>query len=99
MAADVARLGKNQMSGSRDAVIQLSEKMRTLVPLYFSRLHERIGNVEEKIQLLHPDNILKRGYSITRFKGKAVSDASKLKPGDEIVTQVYKGEMRSRVEN
>lgn len=99
MAADVSRLGKNQMSNSRDAVVQMSEKMRTLVPLYFSRLHERIGNVEEKIQLLHPDNILKRGYSITRFKGKAVSDASKLKPGDEIVTQVYKGEMRSRVEN
>lgn len=97
IGADVARLGKTMMNNSREAVFQMSEKMRTLVPHYFSRQQERIANMEDKIQLLHPDNILKRGYSITRFKGKAVSEATKLKPGDEIVTQVYHGEIRSRV--
>ena len=95
---DLARWYQMRMAGERKDLDALSDYLKTLVPLYLVRQTERIGSIEEKIQLLHPDNILKRGFSITRFRGKAVSDASKLKSGDELVTQVYQGEVRSRVE-
>ncbi len=72
--------------------------VKALAPTYLSLQRDRLGVLEDKIQLLHPSNILKRGFSITRYKGKAVTDASELKSGDELVTQVYDGELKSRVE-
>ena len=46
---------------------------------------------------LDPQLLLRRGYSITTIGGKAVSDASLLKSGDEIVTQLEKGSVHSVV--
>ncbi|KAA3804512.1 exodeoxyribonuclease VII large subunit, partial [Bacteroides ovatus] len=44
------------------------------------------------------DKLLSRGYSITIKDGKAVTDASSLKPGDHLITRLSKGEVRSVVE-
>jgi len=41
---------------------------------------------------------LSRGYSITIKDGKAVTDASLLKPGEHLITRLSKGEVRSVVE-
>ena len=46
---------------------------------------------------LDPQLLLRRGYSITTIGGKAVRDASLLKSGDEIVTQLEKGSVHSVV--
>ena len=46
---------------------------------------------------LDPKLLLRRGYSITTIGGKAVRDASLLKSGDEIVTQLEKGSVHSVV--
>lgn len=58
---------------------------------------EKIANLEEKIQLLHPDNILKRGFSITMLNGKSVKNADELNAGDELCTKVYQGTFKSVV--
>ena len=88
-SAGMERLCQTRMSGERKELERLSESLKTLGPLCLSRQNERVGNLEDKIQLLHPDNILRRGFSITRHNGKAVTEASQLTSGDEIVTQVY----------
>ena len=54
--------------------------------------------VEEKLQLLSPENVLKRGYSITLKNGKAVTDAAELQAGDKLVTRFYQGEISSIVD-
>lgn len=54
---------------------------------------------EQRVNAASPDVLLKRGYSITLNNGKAVTDASLLKDGDEIVTRLAKGEIRSKVIN
>lgn len=97
-SAGMERLSQARMSGERKELERLSESLKTLGPLCLSKQNERIGHLEDKIQLLHPENILKRGFSITRHNGKAILDASQLTNGDEIVTQVYAGEVKSRVE-
>ncbi len=64
-------------------------------------LRKRVGecdNLAEKLVLLSPQNVLKRGYSITMKDGKAVRDASKLAPGDHLVTQLYEGTINAIVE-
>jgi len=55
--------------------------------------------VEQHTALLDPALLLRRGYSITLFHGKAVRDPQQLKAGDEIETRVEKGVIMSRVES
>ena len=57
----------------------------------------RLELLEEKTKNLDPTLLLKRGYSITLFKGKAIRDPKLLKEGDEIETRVAKGVIISKV--
>lgn len=59
--------------------------------------HDGLANMEGMIRLLHPDNILRRGFSITRLAGKAVTDAGQLPAGTEISTQLFQGKVTSVV--
>ena len=56
-----------------------------------------LQHLEEKLQLMHPVNILKKGFSITRVDGKAVRDASILKEGQEVETEFAHGKSISKV--
>jgi exodeoxyribonuclease VII large subunit len=47
--------------------------------------------------LVNPENILKRGFSITLHKNKAVKDSSELSENDEIETRFYKGSAKSKI--
>lgn len=58
----------------------------------------RIEGYAEKVAILSPASTLRRGYSITRCDGRAVTDASQLKPGDRIITRLAKGIVESTVE-
>ena len=55
----------------------------------------RIEIMEEKIRSLDPALLLRRGYSITLFKGKTIHDPKALKQGDEIETRLEKGTIKS----
>ncbi len=57
----------------------------------------RLEKLEIKLDSLNPELLLKRGYSITTFKGRVLRDASHLKPGDEIETRLEKGRVKSVV--
>lgn len=58
-----------------------------------------IKHIAEKIDLLKPENLLKKGYSLTLLNGKPVREANTLQIGDRIVTQLYKGEIESEIIN
>ncbi len=59
--------------------------------------NKELENLEEKINLLHPEQVLKRGYSITRLNGKAITETSSVKAGDQLVTTLHHGELTSVV--
>lgn len=58
---------------------------------------EKIALISKQVELLHPENVLKRGFSITYSEGKAVSDAAELHSGQKIVTKFYLGQIESEV--
>ena len=78
------------------------ENLQQLLPLLsrqlLNREKEKVARMENSVALLHPRNILKRGFSITLLNGKPVTKATELKAGDELVTQLHEGEVKSRVE-
>ena len=57
----------------------------------------RLQLIEEKAKSLDPTLLLKRGYSITLKDGKALRDATVLRPGDEIETRLANGTIRSTI--
>lgn len=58
-----------------------------------------LSAVEKNVNNMSPENVLKRGYSITRLNGKVVGSISQVTKGDRLKTQVSDGEIISKVEN
>lgn len=57
-----------------------------------------LEKLETKMNLLDPVNVLKRGYSITYLKGKAIKDSATVNKSDIINTRLYDGIVTSIVE-
>jgi exodeoxyribonuclease VII large subunit len=58
---------------------------------------QRVDGMREAIQLLDPDKVLARGFSITRHQGTALTDPAGLRPGDIIETTFATGRTRSTI--
>ena len=69
------------------------------VTQYFAGKSQYLNALDEKLQLLDPQYILKRGYSITYLNGKPLTDNIGLQPGDEIQTRLYHGNIYSEVKS
>lgn len=66
----------------------------------FTKTSEReLSNLEKNIALMHPENVLKRGYSITLHEGKSVTDIEAIEEGEELKTLLYKGSLTSVVKS
>jgi len=56
-----------------------------------------LDNIQKSIENLSPENVLKRGYSITLFNGKAVKNINSIRPGDILETRIADGIIFSNV--
>lgn len=56
----------------------------------------RLEKLDSMVRVLSPENILRRGYSITRIGGKSIRDASVVKPGEVIETRLANGTLLSK---
>ena len=63
----------------------------------FQKEFHRLDLLKQRIKSASPELLLKRGYSITLKDGRSLTDASSLKPGDEVVTYLLKGRFKSKV--
>lgn len=64
--------------------------------IYLNNL--KLNTLDKNIEILNPENVLKRGYSITLFNGKALKSTDKIIINDKITTLVADGEIISTVE-
>jgi exodeoxyribonuclease VII large subunit len=65
----------------------------------FVREEHRIGAMDQAMKHLDPANVLRRGYSITRHKGKVLKNASVLKKWAVIETKLCSGDVTSIVQD
>jgi len=59
----------------------------------------RLAVTDEKIRLVDPVQVLKRGYSLTYQSGKLVRSVNDLHEGDQLVTRLYDGDINSKISN
>ncbi len=74
-----------------DQLFSQTKNLTKYVPQQIIRARQKLTLLEQKSQLLDPVNVLKRGFSITTHNGQFISDASQLKPGEEMETRFYQG--------
>jgi len=82
----------------KDIVIKRNGEI--LVTLTINRL--RVNNVRLKslgstLQILNPENVLQRGYSITSINGYILKNGNQIKNGDLIDTKLHEGTLRSKI--
>lgn len=72
-------------------------QLPALTATTIGRATERLKSYTQLLDVLSPENTLRRGYSITRVDGNAVREAGALSPGTEIETQLGSGKVKSTV--
>lgn len=77
---------------------RLFKKTHHLASHAISLQNHKLDLVSKECEHLNPENILRRGYSITYFKGKPVKDISQLHSGDRIRTRIKNGEINSTLD-
>ena len=92
------RIARHAQQKLSTLIAQLSTFSSTLPLLLDKRLlteRHRLELMTERLKALDPTLLLKRGYSITLFKGKTLRDPQALQQGDEIETRIEKGTIKS----
>ena len=85
------------LSQARLQLTSARKDLHRAVDALLTRQRHRLELLQQRITDASPQKQLARGYSITLKDGRAVKDASSLKPGDVLTTRVYKGEIQSIV--
>jgi len=89
----------------REQVLKNKNLLNQFQHLVKIRAHETIRTerknlnlIQEKLRLVDPQNIIKRGYSLTILNGKIVKSVSLIKEGDLLETKLSDGTVESKVE-
>jgi exodeoxyribonuclease VII large subunit len=78
-------------------LLVLERGLAASVAMILQNEEARLHRIEQAVRLLDPENILRRGYSVTRHEGKVIKDTSSVRKGDMIETTLYNGSIRSIV--
>jgi exodeoxyribonuclease VII large subunit len=80
-------------------LLSLQKDIRGHVRQIFHLQKNRLENMQQAVRHLDPEQVLRRGYSITRHRGKVVKDAAMLKNGMVIESTLHKGTVASIVQS
>lgn len=95
MTTQIPQLIRNKVDAQQMQLGFLKERIRTAVPMQLDRAKKEIETIERIVELVSPESILKKGYSLTLKNGKVVRCASELNRGDRVVTLLANGQSES----
>lgn len=85
------------LSHQKQTLMQLTKNINTTLSILFKHSKDNLRYINDKVQLLNPRNVLKRGYSITMKNDKAIKNIDDIQINDTIRTVLYKGDVLSQV--
>ncbi len=88
-----------QLAGNARGRLELTESRIPMLSAHFlKKQHLALDQAAAYCEALHPDNILRRGFSITTSRGNIVTDPAQLQSGNPLETRVKGGVVKSVVE-
>jgi len=91
---------KQLLKQRRELLAVTQHRLRELAHVRFRDLKTQLAAAESRLQLLGPEQVLSRGYSITMdaATGKVLRDAQKVNAGQKLKTRLQTGELLSRAD-
>lgn len=90
-------LVNNKISSAGNNLMNLFGGIRQASEQHIRIEKMRIDNLSKMINLLSPENTLKRGYSITLHNGKAITEKTEVREGDTITSRLLVGDIISEI--
>ena len=87
----------NKLTDERHHLERIQQNLPSLAERFSMKEQHRLEMLTQRLKAVDPQNVLKRGYSITLHNGKTVRNIADLKVGDVIETRVEKGSIKSEV--
>ena len=88
----------NRIATARTQLMYLFQTMKQAGEQRLLREKMRVQSIADKVEILSPQNTLRRGYTLTMKNGKVVTKAEDLKAGECVITIFADGEVKSIVE-
>lgn len=88
---------KRCLTLNRNQLSQLTILLKPRALRILEKNTKDIDQLEKAVRILSPENVLKRGYSMTLFKGKTVSSTNLPSQNEEIETITAQSVLKSRV--
>ena len=98
IAAAIPVVAARRIDGAGKDLAFASQRVAMAALQCVANERQRVTGLEKQIELLSPDRVLRRGYSLTLRDGHVVTSASSLRAGDSLVTRFVDGERTSVVE-
>ena len=101
LAARLRQVRPKQLLKQRGELLAVTQhRLRELAHVRFRDLKSGLAAAESRLQLLGPEQVLSRGYSITMdaATGRVLREAAKVKAGQKLKTRLADGEVLSRAE-
>ncbi|MFC2138944.1 exodeoxyribonuclease VII large subunit, partial [Bacteroidota bacterium] len=81
----------------KNELLILQEHYKSGIKSKADSIKNKLVGIENRINYLNPDNVLKRGYSITLKNGRIVRSIAEINENDEIITKISDGNLKSKV--
>ncbi len=81
----------------RTKLDQQNQEIKIRMKDGFKLKQNQVLNYEEKLRLIDPMQVLKRGYSLTSKDGKLIKSTKELQKGDQIETHLSDGTIESKI--
>jgi exodeoxyribonuclease VII large subunit len=88
---------KSFSSGKVLVLARTKQQLTTLAINTLGRSSTRVAGLENTLNILKPENVLQRGYTITSLNGRILKRINQVKTDDLIDTQFSDGAVKSRV--
>lgn len=98
IAAAIPVVAARRIDGAGKDLAFASQRVAMAARQCVANERQRMTGLEKQVELLSPDHVLRRGYSLTLRDGHVVTSASSLCAGDSLVTRFADGERTSVVE-
>jgi exodeoxyribonuclease VII large subunit len=77
--------------------LRVEKEIKRSTQKFLIQTNEQLNYMEQLIQLSDPQSILKKGFSISRINGKAISNSRDIQPNEILETQLYQGIIKSKI--
>jgi len=90
-------VARAQLSLNGTAIIRKKEILASTSKNWLSIINNQLAGFNNSLKILDPENVLKRGYTITSMNGKILKKSNQLKKDDVLNTKFSDGSASSKV--